>query len=78
MAVEISSNLKLKTFVATADQATSWYLTSRTFDQGLNDEMISYFQNAINKIVINGVAAADVMPDLRNGVNQLVQKYQIK
>lgn len=78
MAAEISSNLKLKTFVETADQATSWYLTSRTFDQGLNDEMITYFQNAINKMVINGAAATDVMPDLTSGINQLIQKYQIK
>lgn len=78
MASEISGNPKLKTFVETADQATSWYLTSRTFDKGLNDDMISYFQNAINKIVIEGADPSNVMPDLGNGINQVVQKYQIR
>lgn len=78
MAEQISSNAKIKPFVSNADNATSWYLSSRTEDAGLNDEMIVYFGNAVNSIVQKNSDAATVVPDLKNGVNQLIQKYQLK
>lgn len=78
LASEISTNVKLAPFVDSADQASSWYLTDRTFDNGLNDEMMAYFKDAINGITLKNRSAEDVMPDLRNGINQLVQRYGIR
>lgn len=78
MAESMNTNDKLKPFVAGADTASSWYLSSNTFDEGLNDTMIGYFGNAINSMVFKNTPVDAVMPDLRNGINQLVQKYGLK
>ena len=34
-------------FVKEAETATSWYMSSRTFDNGLNDKIIQYFTVAV-------------------------------
>lgn len=78
MADSMNANEKTKPFVTAANNASSWYLCSNTFDQGLNDTMISYFGNAINSMVFKNSTADAVMPDLRSGINQLVQKYGLK
>lgn len=75
MADSLNTNDKVQPFVAAANTATGWYLSSNTSDGGLNDTMISYFGNAINAMVLKNSTAESVMPDLRNGINQLVQKY---
>lgn len=78
MADKISENNNIKPFVAAANDASGWYLSSRTFDEGLNDGMNKYFGDAINSVVLKNMKIDDVMPDLRNGINQMIQKYQIK
>jgi hypothetical protein len=40
--------------------------------------MAKYFGDAINSIVIKNVTADKVMPDLRSGIDQMVQKYGLK
>lgn len=71
-------NVRAKAFVRVADNASSWYLASRTFDKGINDEMIKYFEDAINKITDSREEAENVVPDLRKGIEQLTQKYKLK
>jgi ABC-type glycerol-3-phosphate transport system substrate-binding protein len=71
----MNANPQIQPFVAAADTASSWYLTANTSDEGLDDTMIGYFGNAINSMVLKNSTADTVMPDLRNGINQLVQKY---
>lgn len=78
LAESLASNPKINPFTSKADKAENWYLASRTFDDGLNDEMIKYFGDAVNSVVKNGKDPSDVMTPLRNGVNQLIQKYQLK
>lgn len=77
MAQQISTNSLIKPFVSNADNASSWYLASSTKDEGVNDEMIKYFGDAVNTIVQKGNEPASVIPDLRNGITQLIQKYQL-
>lgn len=77
MAVSIMANAKIKPFIGVADNATSWYLASRTFDDGINDSMIKYFKDALNKMTTSNVEAKDVMTDLRSGIGQVAQKYKI-
>ena len=63
-------------FVKSADTATSWYMCSRTSDDGgINETTIKYFNDAVNSIVMKNVVPTQVMPDLRNGLNQVAQKY---
>lgn len=74
---QMSSNSKVKAFVGSADTAESWYLSSRTFDEGLNDEMIKYFGDAINSIVNQNKDAGEVVTTLKQGIIQLKQRYTL-
>lgn len=71
-------NRRTAPFVAAADNATGWYLSSYTYDAGVNDEMIKYFEDAINKIVAEPSSnVADTMSTLSSGISQLRQKYRL-
>jgi len=78
MVDKMESNPMTRPFVKVANNADGWYMSSRTFDEGLNDEMSKYFADAINGLALKNLTAEIVMPDLRNGINQMVQKYSLK
>lgn len=75
---KIVGNSKIKAFVSVANNATTWYLTSRTFDGGLDDAMIKYFGDAINSLALKNQLMEDVLPTLQNGINQTKTTYQLK
>jgi ABC-type glycerol-3-phosphate transport system substrate-binding protein len=77
MASLISTNNKVKPFIGVADNASSWYLASDTYDDGLNDAMRKYFGDAINSLIKNN-DMTETMTNLQNGVIQTKNKYQIK
>jgi ABC-type glycerol-3-phosphate transport system substrate-binding protein len=77
MSSMLTDNSKVTPFVSAANTASSGYLSSRTFDSGLNDEMSKYFGDAINTLVNSSAAESEAMTALRNGIQQLVQKYQL-
>lgn len=77
LAQKLVSSPKLSSFVTAAAQARSWYLASNTHDAGLNDDMIKYFEDAVNAIVINNQASADVLSTLEQGIQQLIKKYKL-
>jgi len=75
---EMETNPKTKGFVKGAENASSWYLCSRTFDSdGINEEMARYFGNAINETITKGAVDEAVMTNLTNGIKQLKEKYKI-
>lgn len=78
MVDKMNTNNLTKPFVKAANNATNWYLSSRTFDEGLNDEMSKYFGDAINGMITKNLTADEVMPALRQGINQMVDKYSLK
>lgn len=78
LAEKLSSNPKLKPFLASAPTAQSGYLSSNTYDSGLNTEMNKYFNDAINALVLNSTDTTAIMTSLKNGLNQVIQKYQLK
>lgn len=78
MMVKMSENPNLAPFVKAANEANGWYLSSRTFDEGLNDGMSKYFADAINGMVLQNRTLEEVMPNLRNGINQMIQKYKLE
>jgi hypothetical protein len=61
-----------------ANNASSWYLSSETHDDGLNDGMIKYFGDAVNAMVIKNQQASDVTSTLTQGIQQIKNKYQLK
>ena len=77
LAEELMTDNLLGAFVSGADKATTWYLTDRTFDAGLNDQMIKYFEDAVNAMVEDGREAGGVIETLDAGVKQILDKYQI-
>jgi multiple sugar transport system substrate-binding protein len=64
----------LGAIVKQADNFLSLPLVSRTFDNGLNDEIIKYLENAINS-TIQGVSYEEAFNTAKKGVDQVINKY---
>jgi len=61
-------------FVTQGPQYKSWYLSSRTYDDGINDQLIKYYEDAINGINAGQTVSA-VTSTLDAGVSQVMAKY---
>ncbi len=59
-----------------ADSFISLPLVSRTYDNGLNDEIIKYLENAVNS-TIQGVAYGEALKTAKLGIDQVFSKYKI-
>ena len=51
-------------------------LVSRTFDNGLNDEIIKYIEDAINA-TIQGVSYSEALRTAKQGVDQVLNKFKL-
>lgn len=51
-----------------------WYLSSNTFDAGINDEMIKYWEDGINA-TLAGTDPAAALQTVDRGVKQVLDKY---
>jgi len=76
MAGLLSTNSLVLPFINQANKAQTWYLCSRTFDNGLNDRMIKYFEDAVNG-VNGGNSPEDMLSTTAQGVSQLLSQYGI-
>lgn len=63
-------------FISGAPNAKSFPMASRTYDNGLNDKMIKYFEDAVNS-VNKGVAPKSAIETVSKGMNQVFQTYGI-
>ena len=63
-------------FVSQAAKAKTWYLCSRTFDNGINDRMIKYYEDAVNA-VNTGQPASQALQTTASGVAQLLSQYNL-
>lgn len=52
-------------------------LISRTYDNGLNDEIVRYIENAINA-TIKGVSYSEALQTAKKGVDQVIERYKIE
>lgn len=52
----------------------TWYLASNTYDLGINDEMIKYFEDGINT-TLQGTDPQIALQTIDQGVKQVLQKY---
>ncbi len=57
-----------------AENAEGWYLNSYTHDNGLNDQLIKYYEDAINA-VLEGKKIDDVMETVSLGTNQVLRQF---
>lgn len=74
LAPEISSDPVVGAFVTQGPSYKFWYLESNTFDLGLNDNMIKYFEDGINK-VLAGTNAASALQTVDLGVKQVNSQF---
>lgn len=61
-------------FVIQGPYYKSWYLSSNTFDSGINDEMIKYFEDAVNA-TLQGTDPQVALQTVAKGVQQVLDKY---
>jgi len=76
MANLLASNSLVAPFLNQASQAKTWYLCSRTFDNGLNDRLIKYFEDAVNA-VNNQSSVSEALKTTSQGVAQLLSQYDL-
>jgi multiple sugar transport system substrate-binding protein len=73
----LSQNEYLSSVIKQADYYVSLPLISRTYDNGLNDEIIKYIENAINATA-QGVSYAEALRTAKRGIDQVWIKYKLK
>lgn len=71
---QIASDPIVGAFVNQGPVYKFWYLESNTFDAGLNDEMIKYFEDGINA-VLQGQSPQSALQTVSQGVKQVLDKY---
>jgi multiple sugar transport system substrate-binding protein len=76
MADQAKTNPLVSPFIEQAPQAQTWYLCSRTFDNGINDKMIDYFKDAVNAVNLNK-EPEEALETAASGVSQLLSQYGI-
>jgi len=76
MANSLQSDPIVGAVVNQAPYAKSWYLCSRTYDDGLNDGIIKYFEDAINAMN-KGDELKEIIPTLTSGINQKLKTFGV-
>ena len=74
MASDLQQDVYLGAILSQALSAQSWPMASRTFDNGLNDRLIKYYQDAINAYHQN-LAEKNIIEALSQGVSQVLSQY---
>ncbi len=76
MSEQLQNNTVVSSILEDAVFAESWYLNSYTHDNGINDQMISYYKTAVTSI-LNGEKTEDVQELLKEGVTQVLKQYGV-
>lgn len=74
LAPEIAQDPIVGAFVTQGPSYKFWYLSSNTFDNGINDEMIKYWGDGINA-TLQGTDPATALQTVKQGVKQVLDKY---
>jgi len=75
MASLLNDDPLLSPFIEQASYAQSWYLCSRTFDNGINNTIIKYFEDAVNR-ALQG-KGSQLTTTVSNGVASVLSKYGV-
>lgn len=77
MADQLTSDPYVGAYIKTAPSAQSWYLNSFTFDNGVNDQIIKYYEDAVNAVT-SGTPALKALVTTEEGINQVMKKYNVQ
>ncbi|MBI2010444.1 MAG: extracellular solute-binding protein [Candidatus Chisholmbacteria bacterium] len=76
LAETLESDEFVGAYITQAPDAQSFYLASRTFDNGINDKIIKYYEDAVNA-VNQGEDAQKALQTVAQGVAQVLSQYGI-
>jgi multiple sugar transport system substrate-binding protein len=76
MAGELSSDLTVAPYLEDALYAKSWYMADRTHDEGLNDQIIAYYKDAVNQMNDKG-GAETALNAIAPGVKAVLSKFGV-
>ncbi len=76
LADELLENSMIAPYLEDAPYAQGWYMSSSTHDNGINDQIIKYYADAVNAIN-NGEKPEDVLPVVDQGVKQVLRQYGV-
>ncbi len=74
MANELADEALVAPFLRDAPYAQGWYVSSYTHDNGLNDQLIKYYADAVNALNQGG-RPDEVMPRVLQGTTQVMRQY---
>lgn len=74
LATQLAQDPLVGAFITQGPIYKSWYLSSNTFDAGLNDEMIKYWEDGINA-TLAGTDPRTALQTVDLGVQQVLDKY---
>ena len=77
LANELAGNELIAPFLQDAPYATGWYLSSYTHDNGINDLLIKYYQDAINA-VLGGKSVQEALATVSQGTKQILRQYGVE
>lgn len=63
-------------YLSDAPKATSWFMASRTFDNGINDKIIKYYEDAVNGANTSQTSLEELLKTTDLGVQQVLQTAQ--
>ncbi len=76
LADELAAQPLVAPLLQDAPYAQGWYMSSYTHDNGLNDQLIKYYADAVNAIITNK-AIQEVLNTLSSGVQQVLTQYNL-
>lgn len=79
--VDLASTLVQNEYIGSVIQQSKYFTSipviSRTYDNGLNDEIIRYIENAINA-TIQGTSYNEALSTAQQGISQVFSRYKIE
>jgi multiple sugar transport system substrate-binding protein len=76
LAEQLANDPYAAAYLSDAPYAQDWYLNSFTHDAGLNDQLIKYYQDAVNA-VIKGTNSDEAMTLVDQATRQVLRQYNI-
>ena len=76
MANLVATDPYVASYLSDAPTAQTWFMSSRTFDSGINDKIIKYVEDAITSIYTSGDLAGTLVT-AQQGIQQVLQTYGV-
>lgn len=75
LASELINEPYVGAYLADAPYAQTWYLNSLTHDNGLNDQIIKYYEDAITAVTSSGRTATQALETVAQGTTLVLRQF---